>query len=255
MFTNHFLNSKTVVMKKTLFFLLILIQCFVIQNLMAQENTVSDTSAVVMSGNQHQQIGFGIGIKVNTLGPGGEVIVAITPKIHVRVGGTYFKYSVPESVTATISGFDNINSSNSFVFGGISLLGNYQLGRVFFVSAGAIYNLVEIDVKGAPNQTLTIGAINATPEQVGSMSIHIEPGMKVCPYVGVGLGRTLAKSGIFSFAFEAGAVFHGSPKVTLGATGMLTPTASAEQQQTLNENIAFLKIYPMVSFQLSIRIL
>ncbi|NOU48192.1 MAG: hypothetical protein HOO86_14180 [Bacteroidales bacterium] len=238
-------------MKKLLFLSLILLQVLGFQNLMAQDNLSSDTSVIAQSENQHQRIGFGIGFKASTFGPGGEFIVAITPKIHVRLGGTYLKYSLPESLTFN----ENINSTNEFVFGGISLLGNYHIGRVFFVSAGAIYNLIDANVSGAPSHTLTIGAIDATPEQIGSLSFGIKPGLKVCPYAGLGLGRSLAKNSIFSFAFEVGAVYHGNPNVTLGATGMLTPSASAEQERTLEENMAFLNFYPMLSFQLSVRIL
>jgi hypothetical protein len=238
-------------MKKFLFFSLILLLGFAFQTLDAQEIQSSDSSSFGSSEKQHQRIGLGIGLKASTFGLGGEVVAAITPKIHVRLGGTYLKYSLPESLTS----MEDIKSSNEFIFGGISLFGNYHITRIFFVSAGAIYNMIEADVQGAPSRTVAIGAIDATPEQVGSLSLHIEPTMKVCPYLGLGLGRTIATDGIFSFAFEAGAAFIGQPKVSLNATGMLTPTGSAEQQQTLEDNLSFIKITPMISIQLSIRII
>jgi hypothetical protein len=238
-------------MKRPIFFFLILLQLFVLKSITAQEILYSDTTYMESYDGENQRVGFGIGFKASTFGPGGEIIVAITPAVHVRLGGSYFKYSIPESFSFS----NDINSDNYLILGGVSLLGNYHFGRVFFVSAGAIYNMIEGEIDGAPANSFTIGAINATPDQVGTLTYHVEPGLKVCPYVGFGLGRSLAKKGIFSFAIEAGAVYHGNPDVTLGATGMLTPTGSEEQEQTLEKNLTDFVIYPMVSLQLSIRIL
>jgi hypothetical protein len=244
-------HTKKRCMKKTVLFTLLLLQGLFFADLSAQESTVSDTSSVMISGTSRERIGFGIGFKAGTFGPGGEVIVAITPRLHVRVGGSYLHYSLPKNAVS----FDDVQILNSLVLGGYSLQLNYHIARPIYITGGAYFNRFEMELEGIPTGTYMIGDIEASPEQVGTLGFKVNPGLKISPYAGLGFGRSLARNGIVSFAFEVGALYHGAPDVTLTASGMLTPTASAEQEATLEKNLSFFTIYPMVNFQLSIRIL
>ncbi len=238
-------------MKKTLIIAMLLIQGILVSDLFAQESSATDTSSVLLSEQPHQRIGFGIGFKGCTFGPGGEIIVAITPKFHVRVGGSYFKYSLPESFQLS----EDIDLTDRLVLGGINLQANYYIAQRIYVTGGAFYNMFETYLEGTPKEPIMIGDIEATPEQVGVLQYTMQPGLKISPYAGIGFGRSLARNGIVSFAFEMGAVYHGAPDITLNATGMLTPTASDEQEAQMEENFSFFTIFPMVNVQLSIRIL
>ena len=238
-------------MKKTLVFSLLLIQGFIFQYVNAQQSSTSDSAKVEVSESQHQRIGFGIGLKASTFGLGGEAIVAITPKFLIRVGYTHSKISIPAKYTDN----DQVSIDNEMILSGVSLFANYQLAKGFFVTGGAIYNMIEVNLSGVPLESQYIGDIEATPEMLGYLKGHIEPAWKISPYAGIGFGRPLSKNGIVSLAFEAGMAFQGSPKITLDAAGMLTPTASEEQVQQINNNVAFIIAYPMMSLQLSIRIL
>jgi hypothetical protein len=126
---------------------------------------------------------------------------------------------------------------------------------VFFLSGGIIYNMNEIALNGYPNKSITIGDMEVQPEQIGSLDFKVKPGSSLTPYIGIGLGRSLSKNKVVSFAVEAGAAFHGKPKVELNATGMLEPTGSEEQRQILEDNLSSFSIYPMLNFQLSFRFL
>ena len=92
------------------------------------------------------------------------------------------------------------------------------------------------------------------PDEIGIIEINMKPGLKITPYAGIGFGRAIAANGKVSFAFELGVVYLDSPKVLLNTTGMLKPTSSAEQQQQLTENVAWINMYPVINFQLSYRI-
>lgn len=196
------------------------------------------------------RFGMGIGIKMSTFGPGVEVIAAVSPKIHLRLGGTYMHYTYHHN--------DNnieVNGSANAHLSSISLFANYQLARVFFVSAGFLYNMNEIGLDGFFTKSMTIGSMEVEPERIGKLDFKIKPGSLLTPYAGIGIGRSLSKNGVVSFAVEAGAAFHGNPKVELKATGMLEPTGSEEQRQQLEDNLAGFNIYPMLNFQLSFRLL
>ncbi|MDP3444419.1 MAG: hypothetical protein Q8T08_16295 [Ignavibacteria bacterium] len=191
-----------------------------------------------------------IGIKANTLGLGGEVAVQFMPKLQLRLGGTYTKYSVDLKQYS-----EEIEGSGDFTTGGISLLANYHLAKSFFLSGGAIYTFADVTIHANSAKPVTVGDVVVEPIDVGMIDINIKPKLKVMPYLGFGVGRTISKDGVVSFAFEMGAAYLDSPKTILNTTGMLEPTSSPEQQQQFEENLSWIYIYPVMSFQLSFRIL
>ncbi len=198
----------------------------------------------------NEGFGLGLGLKLSTFGAGAEIIAAINPTFQVRVGGTYLKYKYTyddENV--------EVNGSTDAKLSSVSLLLNVHLVRILFVSGGVLYNMNEIGLNGYPTESLTIGAMDVEPQDIGELSYKVTPGSSFTPYAGIGIGRSLSKNGVVSFAIEAGAAFHGQPKVDLEATGMLSPTASEENRQILEDNLSSFTIYPMLNFQLSFRFL
>ncbi|MDA3944098.1 MAG: hypothetical protein PF694_11235 [Bacteroidetes bacterium] len=194
--------------------------------------------------------GLGLGVKLSTFGPGVEIIAAFTPKIQLRLGGTYFNYTYNHTDENV-----DVNGSADAKLGSVSLLMNYHLARVFFLSGGLLYNMNEIGLNGYFTQSMTIGSMEVEPEKIGTLDFLVKPGSSITPYAGIGVGRSLSKNGVVSFAVEAGAAFHGKPQVELNATGMLEPTGSEEQRQLLEDNLSGFNIYPMLNFQLSFRLL
>ena len=194
------------------------------------------------------RFGMGAGLKLSTFGPGVEIIAAFSSKLHLRLGGTFMDYTYHHNDKNI-----DVNGSAEAHLSSVSLFANYHLGRVFFVSGGLLYNMNKISLDGYYNKSLNLGAMEISPEKIGTVDLKLKPGSSMTPYVGIGLGRSLSKNKIVSFVFEAGAAFHGSPKVELVATGMLEPTGSEEQRQLLQDNLSGFNIYPMLNFQLSFR--
>lgn len=194
--------------------------------------------------------GLGIGVKMSTFGPGVELIGAFSDKLHLRLGfnsmGIKYTYSDTDL---------EVKASAEVRLQDVSLLLNYQLARVLFISGGFIYNNNEIKLIGFPTGSIIIGDITAGPDDGSTLTARIRPGSSINPYAGIGIGRSLSKNGVVSFAFEVGAAFQGSPTVELFGTGNLNDIGTEENRQLLEENVAFYTIHPVVSLQLSFRFL
>jgi hypothetical protein len=193
--------------------------------------------------------GLSIGVKAGTQGVGGEVVFQVNPGIHLRLGGSYFKY------VQDLNQLEEQVQGEAFAkVGGVSLLANFHIGRPFFISVGAIYNFLEADAFGLLSEAQTINGVEYLPDEIGTLELNFKPGLVITPYAGVGFGRAIAANGKVSFAFELGVVYLDSPKVMLNTTGMIKPTSNEAQQKQLAENVAWMNMYPAINFQLSYRI-
>lgn len=199
---------------------------------------------------KNNNFGLAVGLKATTMGFGGEIVIQPVKPLHLRLGGTYFKYSIQLDAFQ-----DDVKGSSSLKTGCYSALLNIQIARPLYITVGGIYNLFEANLFGMPANSITVGSVVVPPEDVGSLDINIRPGREINPYAGIGFGRAISKKRVVSFALEFGAAYMDSPRVDLITTGMLTPTSSAEQKQQLQENLAWVNFYPMINFQLSFRIL
>lgn len=221
--------------------------------LIAQElpgNTPVDKITYNESTEYGTGFGLGIGVKLSTFGPGVELVGALSDKLHLRLGGNSM------GIKYTYSDLDlEVKASAEVRLQDVSLLLNYQLARVLFISGGFIYNNNEIKLIGFPTGSIIIGDITAGPDDGSTLTARIRPGSRINPYAGIGIGRSLSKNGVVSFALELGAAFQGSPTVELVGTGNLDDIGTEENRQLLEENIAFYNIHPVVSFQLTFRFL
>lgn len=150
--------------------------------------------------------------------------------------------------------FLEVAGQNTFKTGSISLMTNWQVARGFFFAGGALYNMFENKASGVPVQGFTLGVIEVHPEQIGELSVTVKPGNTISPYFGIGLGRTISRDRVVSFALELGAVYHGRPAIELEAEGMLAPTANEDQRLLMEDAISDFKFFPMINLQLSFRL-
>jgi hypothetical protein len=215
-----------------------------IQPIQSQEFSSVDSSEA--SGHK---LSMAVGLKGSSFGFGGEIIAAVSPKIHLRLGGTYFNYGFKQEV-----GYLDISGDNNIKLGSVSLIANWQFSRHVFLSGGIIHSFNKLDLSGHPTKEFTIGEIIIAPEKVGTLTYSIKPDMVISPYLGIGFGTAITPSRTVTMSIELGAVYHGSPHVDLYATGMLSPTANEDQRQTLENNVSDMSIYPMLSAVLSFRI-
>ncbi len=191
----------------------------------------------------------GIGVAVNTFGPGLEVDVAINPSFNIRLSGNYFQYVY----TGNISRW-KVYGNYTATFGNIGLTADWNFGRIIHLSGGVVYNMTQQIIDGSPQNNYSFGLVQVTPEQIGNVEITITPN-KIGPYLGLGLGLPLDRNHLASFFFDVGAVYHGKPKVELEANGMLHPTASSGQAKIMKENLEKITFYPLIAMRLVFRII
>ncbi|MCL3780712.1 hypothetical protein EMN47_09980 [Prolixibacteraceae bacterium JC049] len=190
--------------------------------------------------------GWAIGLRGSTIGPGVEIIKAFSPRFAVRAGWNALTYSDKldiDDITATLD-FD-------LEVGGPSLMVDFYPVKWMHLTTGVLFNNFSASGILTPEKTYKFGQITISPEKVGTVALDVEPGTNVSPYIGLGFGRSISLKRRLAFNLELGAFYHGNPKASLEATGMLAPSASEAQVNQLNENLKDYAFYPFVSFQLS----
>ncbi|OVE79654.1 hypothetical protein BVY01_01910, partial [bacterium I07] len=108
---------------------------------------------------------------------------------------------------------------------------------------------------GQPGESYTVGDNTYTPEDIGALTIKLEPKSKISPYIGLGIGNPVGGGGRVKFYIDIGALYSGQGDVTLTAEEgtMIYPTT--RQDNIIEDNISNLKWYPVLSLGLSIKLM
>jgi hypothetical protein len=239
-------------MKKLYLLLLLFGNILFLGQVYAQEDTGqnkgdADLSKIIKSTKFTP--GWGIGLKASTLGFGADIVKSFNSSFTLRLGASYYNHDFK------ISSFDDLGGSafNYTTVGSVSLLFDWYFAKSVYLSAGLIYNMSVLEIESKANKSQYIGEIEITPETMGSINYTLKPN-DICPYLGIGFGHTISRNKLIAFNFDLGALYQGSPKVTLDATGMVAPTANEEQRQLLQDNVKSYMFYPFLNFQLSFRL-
>ena len=205
---------------------------------------------------------MGIGLKASLLGAGVETAVPLAGKLNLR------------------GGFNAINYNRSFTKDGITYTGNlrwrsgetsvdwFPFGGGFHLSPGAILydgNKATANASVPAGQTFTLNGmtyLSSTANPVtgtGKISFN-----KAAPLFRLGFGNLIPRSGRrWSFLFEVGAAYQGSPHAALNLTGTAcapdgtncvnaatdpgVQASVAAEQGKLNHDMSFFKFYPLIS--------
>ncbi len=170
--------------------------------------------------------GLAIAIKISTFGPGIELIKSFNKSFCIRLGASYF----PQKFSAKLTDVWNVNTVNDVRLGAVNLFADWQFKKDMHLTAGLLYNMNWYKVTAHPVAELQMGEATISPETLGSISYAFEPNT-FCPYLGIGYGKSISRNKLLSFSLDVGAVYQGSPKAMLEATGMVSPTASEEQRK------------------------
>ena len=244
-------------MKKVLLHFILLLVLFP-GLLFSQSDTASlQQNSPSVVDNHKNRSGFGVAVKLSTFGPGIEIIKAFNFPLNLRLGGTFFKDNRDISVYIST----DTKTVNHILLGTISLMADWQFGSVFHITLGGFYNFTEETIDVYSDGPQYIGEIEVTEESLGYTSTMISVS-KVNPYFGIGFGRSISKNRLVGFGIDLGAAYIGSPKVTLTATGMVSPTAEpyptedgyASNDEIIENNIKNFQFYPYINFQLSFRL-
>jgi hypothetical protein len=204
---------------------------------------------------------IGVGVKVSTLGIGGEVAVAVTHRSNVRFGFNAFSYGHTFAKDgATYTGNLNLRSAQATY--------DLFLLRWLHVSPGVLLyngNKVSANVSVPGGQTFTLSNTNYVSDAAdpiagtGKLTVY-----KAAPMILFGIGNLVPRSRHFNTSCEIGAAYQGPPRVALNLSGSACdstglncrsigsdPTIQsniAAEQVKLNKSASPYKFYPVLSF-------
>ena len=129
-----------------------------------------------------------------------------------------------------------------------SLLANHHPFSGGSASPAACCNNNELKLTGKPSagSTYTINGVTYTAAQVGTLTGALTFN-KTAPYLGLGWGnRPGSKLGLSA---DIGALYQGSPKLSLSATGSVAGLTSdlEQERKSAEEDLGSFKWYPVLS--------
>lgn len=194
---------------------------------------------------------LGLDAHASTLGLGAELNYTLNSYFTVR--GDYNRYNYSYTGTKEQIGYNFDLHLKSYAL----YLDWHPFAGVFRVSAGYFSNKNEILAVAVNQSSYTINGNTYTPSQVGTLSGDITFNQNV-PYLGLGWSTLGSDSRGIGVSFDIGALFQGSPKVKLAATGSATTNATfqsdlAAEQNKVQGDLNSFKTYPVVSFALVCR--
>jgi len=221
----------------------------------------AEPARVPAKGSKESRVEVGVGVKVSTLGIGGEAAVQLSHRSNVRVGFNAFSYG--DNFTKDGANYKGTLSLRSLqATYDLFLIGGLHLSPGVLVYNG---NKVTANVSVPGGQTFTLSNVNYLSDAAdpiggtGKLSIY-----KAAPMVLIGFGNLVARSHHFSTTFEIGAAYQGPPRITLNLTGSACdptglncrsvsadPTIQANvvsEEAKLNKSASPYKFYPVVSF-------
>jgi hypothetical protein len=208
------------------------------------------------------RIPIGVGVKMSTLGIGGDVAIAVSHRTNVRFGFNAFSYGHTFDKDGVTYG-GNLDLRSAQATYDIFLLKGLHL------SPGVLFyngNQLTANASVPGGQTFTLSNTSYVSDAAnpvtgtGKLSLY-----KAAPMVLFGIGNLVPRnSHHFSTSFEIGAAYQGPPRVTLNlggsacdSTGVFCRTISSDptiqsniaaEQAKLNKSASPYKFYPVLSF-------
>ena len=200
--------------------------------------------SAAMAGAANAQAGIAVGAGIGTTGGVVEAQVQVTPNIQLRGGYNYFQYDADDS-------YDDIEYAGELDLSTLAAFVDFRpFGNSFIVTGGAYFGEKTLDLVAAPGQTYEIGGQTYSAAQVGTLAAGVDL-EDTAPFVGLGWDTTF-QGGPIGFKFIAGAMFTGSPQVTLSSTGGTLSNDAAfqaelqEEEQNLQSDVDDYEVYPVV---------
>jgi hypothetical protein len=199
---------------------------------------------------------IGFGAHLSTLGPGVDLGFRIAPNINIRGGFNYF--DITENFTSSGASYSGTVKFES----GEAHLDYYFLHSVH-VSPGILFSngtLASATIGVPGGSTFTVNHDTYTSDESnplgGTASLKFN---KVAPSIMIGLGNLVpAGRHHFSVRLEVGGAFRGTPTVAYTCQSAATSTQFqsdvAAQTAKTNNDISFLKFYPVLSLGFGFRL-
>src|SRR5215469_5927951 len=174
---------------------------------------------------------FAVAVRAGTPGVGLDLDLGLSPSWGMRVG--FAGFNINHNIDTS-----DVNYDGRLKLRTVSgLFDWYVFEGGFHLTAGVVGNDTKLDVTGQPSQgTYTLNGKTYSSAQLGSLSGQLKFGNSVSPYVGLGWGNPAGESGRLHFLFDVGAIYGGTPSVTLTAEcGPAAPAGSAVCTQAQND--------------------
>ena len=195
---------------------------------------------------------WGLDVHAGTLGGGMQASYVINPYLSTRL--LFNRYNYDYTGTKEQINYDFTLHLESYA----AMLDWHPFAGIFRVSAGYFSNKNELDALGQPqNGNYIINGTTYSASQVGTLTGVISFRSYV-PYLGIGWSTLGTSSTGLGFEFDLGALFQGSPSAKLSASGSLANNPQfqsdlAQEQDQLQNDVNFFKVYPVVTIGLSFR--
>ena len=194
-----------------------------------------------------------LGGQVSTNGWGFDVRYIFNKTITLKTGLEQLNLSTGLDFN---EGDIDYDATLDYKTGGIFLMADFNYTKNLYISAGASLNSLNPQIKGVAVSELQYGDIIIPASMVGDFVFTLTPSMKISPYGGVGFRGFMGTRERVSYFIETGLYYLGAPNVEIEATGLLAPTADpAHSQKELLENqLSQYKFYPVIKFNLAIKL-
>ena len=192
---------------------------------------------------------MGVDVKAGTLGAGVAFSKSINDKLSLSVGLNSYNYKTTQTT-------NDINYDFKFKLQSIALLANYHpFSGIFRLTAGVLNDSNKLTLTGKPSgASYTINGVSYSAAVVGSLTGEVTFN-KIAPYLGIGWGSHPGSH--FGLTADIGALYQGSPKLSLSASGATSVpglTADIERERASAESdMTKFKWYPVLSLGLYYR--
>ena len=211
-----------------------------------------------------QAVAFGL--TASSLGAGGELAIPMASTFNLRVGASYLLWHYPFNI-------DGIDYNPGLKFTSArATIDWFPHHGAFHVSAGALYfrNTIGGSADVVEGQTFSLGGtnyINSVDDPIHGTA-NLAYGKQIAPLALLGFGNILPRSGRhLSMPFEFGGAYMKPPTINLkligtactnqgcfdAATDPQVQANVVKEVTTLQSDIRFLQVYPIVSLGLACR--
>jgi hypothetical protein len=203
----------------------------------------ASVSSVAAQSNpsQHHQ-GPAIGLTASTLGLGAEVSVKPIGNVVIRLNGSWMDLKYNKDL-------DDAAYSGSVKAISAGLIGDWHpFANGFRLSGGARILNGEFSAS-ASGSSVSIGGRTYTAAEYGTLNLSAKNANAIAPYIGIGFDNAHFTPGNWFFALDVGALFTGTAKIGLSATGNVPGLAAdieAERQKLVDEFGKFTRFVPVI---------
>jgi hypothetical protein len=209
---------------------------------------LSIVSILIAFGAGCQDTGrFAVSGKGGTLGLGGELAAKVATDINVRVGLNDLNLDFDGEEIEDIE-YDLGVDLSSFS----ALVDWHIFADSFKITGGFISMDNTINLDARPKDNVEIGDTTYTPGEVGTLKGRLDID-GLAPYVGIGWGNPFNCSRRWGFTLDLGVAFTDSPDVSLHSTGIVSQADLEKERKDIEDDLDFLKIYPVISLGLFYR--